>query len=94
MIALTGYADKLRWQIATAGMKNGDLITTTWKIPSIPVKPVVGNSYPVGSLPQGTQICLLQKYANKVSTDAGDLTFYNENTYGTIVRKVGYYNHI
>ena len=33
MIALTGYDDKLRWQIATSEMKEGDLITTSWKIP-------------------------------------------------------------
>lgn len=60
MIALTGYDNKLRWQIATSSMKAGDLIRTTGKIPSNPVKPVEGDSYPLGALPLGTQICLVQ----------------------------------
>ena len=89
MIALTGYNDILRWQIATVGMKEGDLITTTWKIPKIPVKPIVGNSYPLGALPAGTQVCLVQKYHDVVAKERQDLYFYNENTSGTLIRKVG-----
>ena len=50
-------------------MKEGDLITTTWKIPKIPVKPIEGNSYPLGALPTGTQVCLVQKYHDKNSID-------------------------
>ncbi len=38
----------------------GDLIHTSGRIPSIPVKPVLGNSYPLGALPVGTEICLVQ----------------------------------
>ena len=88
MIALTGYNDILRWQIATVGMKEGDLITTTWKIPKIPVKPIVGNSYPLGALPTGTQVCLVQKFHDVVAKVCQDLYFYNENTSGTLIRKV------
>jgi len=94
MIALTGYKDKLRWQIATEGMKEGDLITTTWKIPKIPVKPIEGNSYPLGALPTGTQVCLVQKYHDKRPDETKaiikpEMYFYNESTYGLIKNKVG-----
>ena len=87
---LTGYNDTLRWQIATSGLKEGDLITTTWKIPKIPVKPVIGNSYPLGALPTGTQVCLLQKYHDTVVKSEKDLYFYNENSSGTLLKKVCY----
>jgi len=89
MIALTGYDDKLRWQIATSGMKEGDLITTTWRIPKIPVKPIEGNSYPLGALPSGTRVCLLQKYHDSVAKSEKDLYYYNENTSGTLLKKLG-----
>jgi len=87
MIALTGYDDKLRWQIATVGMKEGDLITTSFEIPEIPIKPENGNSYPLGALPIGTTICLLQKFPDAKSND--DIFFKNANECGTIVRKIG-----
>ena len=105
-IALTGYGDRLRWQIATSDMKEGDLLTTTWKIPKIPVKPIAGNSYPLGeclrrfdlllafqmayfsifipgALPTSTKVCLVQKYPF-----GQDVMFYNERSFGTIVKKV------
>lgn len=94
MIALTGYNDKLRWQIATAGMQEGDLITTTTRIPTIPVKPVPGNSYPLGALPTGTQVCLVQKYPHKpvslmpVHPLQPDVLYFQENAFATIQRKV------
>jgi len=40
----------------------GDLIRTSWKIPTMPVKPIEGDSYPLGALPVGTTICLVQWY--------------------------------
>ena len=48
---LEGYGNHMRWQIATANMKVGDLLTTTTKIPPNPVRPVEGNGYPLGALP-------------------------------------------
>lgn len=59
-LAMTGYGDKLRWQIATGNMKVGDLIRSTTEIPEMTVKPLEGNSHPLGALPVGTQICLVQ----------------------------------
>ena len=59
-LALTGYADKLRWQLATTNMKAGDLIRSTTEIPEMAVKPLEGNSHPLGALPVGTEICMVQ----------------------------------
>ncbi len=39
----------------------GDLITTSAVIPDLAVKPVEGNGYPLGALPVGTTICLVQQ---------------------------------
>ena len=86
MLALTCHGDKLRWQLALTQMKEGDLITTTGLIPDIPLKPVVGNSYPVGALPMGTQICLMQCYPG---SDYPDIYFQTNWSSGQIVRKVG-----
>ena len=72
-------------------MKEGDLITTTWRIPKIPVKPIEGNSYPLGALPSGTRVCLLQKYHDSVAKSEKDLYYYNENTSGTLLKKVCVY---
>jgi large subunit ribosomal protein L2 len=65
-------------------MKAEDLITTTWKIPTIPVKPVEGNSYPLGALPVGTEVCLVQWYP-----DSSEINVYNEEDSAKIVRKLG-----
>ena len=48
-LAMTGYGEKLRWQIATTNMKVGDLIRSTTEIPGITVKPLEGNSHPLGN---------------------------------------------
>ena len=60
-LAMTGYADRLRWQIATTNMKAGDLIRSTTEIPEMTVKPLEGNSHPLGALPVGTEICMVQQ---------------------------------
>ena len=59
-LALTGYGDKLRWQLATTNMKAGDLIRSTTEIPDLTVKPLEGNCHPLGALPVGTEICMVQ----------------------------------
>ena len=59
-LALTGYGEKMRWQIATSSMEIGDLIRTSGKIPPNPIRPKEGDSHPLGALPPGTDICLVQ----------------------------------
>ena len=59
-LALTGYGEKMRWQIATSNMEIGDLIRTSAKIPLNPIRPKAGDSHPLGALPVGTQICMVQ----------------------------------
>ena len=86
LLALTCHMDKLRWQIATSTMRTGDLITTTALIPDIPIKPATNNSYPVGALPIGTQISLLQMYPE---SDYPDIMFRTNENPGVVARKVG-----
>ena len=38
----------------------GDLVRSSCKIPAMPVKPIEGDSYPLGALPTGTLVCLVQ----------------------------------
>jgi len=66
-IALTGYDDKLRWQVATSKQQNGDLIRTFTDIPKNPVKPKEGDSHPVGALPIGTTICQVEAWPGEGS---------------------------
>ena len=74
----------MRWQIATANMKAGDLLTTTTKIPPNPVRPVEGNGYPLGALPVGADICMVQWYP-----DSDEIKIFNSEEFVKIVRKVG-----
>lgn len=84
MIALTGYENNLRWQIATEGMKAGDLIRTSCQIPNLPVKPVPGDSHPLGALPIGATVCLVQWHP-----DSDEVKLYKERDFATIIRHVG-----
>ena len=59
-LALTGYGEKMRWQIATSTMQIGDLIKTSGKIPINPIRPKEADSHPLGALPIGTEVCLVQ----------------------------------
>ena len=60
MITMTGWQDKLRWQVATDKMKEGDIIRTYTTIPENPIRPVEGDSHPLGALPLGTTVCQVQ----------------------------------
>ena len=62
MICMTGWQDKLRWQVATDKMKLGDIIRTYTTIPKNPIRPVEGDSHPLGALPMGTTVCLVEKW--------------------------------
>jgi len=84
MIALTGHGSHLRWQVATSEMKEGDLITTSNKIPKNPVKPVLGNGYALGALPVGTDVCQVQWLP-----DSDEVKVYDAEQFVKIIRKVG-----
>ena len=84
MIALTGHGAHVRWQIATAGLEEGQLIRTSNVIPDNPVKPIEHNSYPLGALPIGTEVCLVQP-----KLDSTDYVMFQEaKSYGKILRKM------
>lgn len=61
-IALTGYGDKMRYQIATNKMKQGDIVRTHTDIPENPIRPAEGDSHPLGALPLGTTICQIEAW--------------------------------
>jgi len=61
-IMMTGYGTHLRWQVATDQVKEGDLIRTHTAIPVNPIRPVEGDSHPLGALPQGTTVCLVETW--------------------------------
>jgi len=83
MIFLTGYEDKLRWQIATTNVKEGDIIRTYTEIPRNPIRPVVGDAHPIGALPLGTEVCLVESWPG----EGARLALHAEQS-STILRKV------
>jgi len=82
-IALTGYGDKLRWQIATNKMKQGDLIRTFTDIPTNPIRPKEGDSHPLGALPIGTTVCQIESWPGE-----GAYFMLNAEDEAKIIRKV------
>ena len=84
MIAMTGWSDKLRWQIATDKMKEGDIIRTHTNIPKNPIRPLEGDSHPLGALPLGTVVCLVEKWPGE-----GAWFAKNAEENAKILRKVG-----
>lgn len=83
-ICLTGYGDKLRWQIATDKLKEGDLIKTYTEIPRNPIRPVEGDAHPIGALPLGSTVCLVEGWPGEGARFAKKA---DENC--TVLRKVG-----
>jgi large subunit ribosomal protein L2 len=51
-----------RYIIATENLKVGDMIRTFGEIPRIPVRPKEGDAHPLGALPQGTIVCLIEMH--------------------------------
>jgi len=84
MICLTGYDEFMRWQIATTTMKPGDIISTYTDIPDIPIRPKEGDSHPLGALPLGTMVCLVEAWPGE-----GTSLMRNAEESAKIMRKVG-----
>jgi len=61
-ITMTGWEDNLRWQVATDKIKEGDIIRTYTTIPVNPIRPVEGDSHPLGALPLGTTVCQVEMW--------------------------------
>ncbi|CAH8478472.1 unnamed protein product [Dicrocoelium dendriticum] len=59
-IALVASGEVKRWIVATENMRPGDVIVQHVDIPYIPVNPREGDAYPVGALPAGTTVCLVE----------------------------------
>jgi len=84
MITMTGWEDKLRWQVATDKIKEGDIIRTFTEIPLNPIRPVEGDSHPLGALPIGTTICQVEKWPGE-----GAWFAVNAEENAKILRRVG-----
>ncbi|ODM95547.1 39S ribosomal protein L2, mitochondrial [Orchesella cincta] len=70
-VALVGYADKLRYIIATENMKPGDIIKTSNEITKIAVRANEGDAYPLGkggyfARAAGTCCKILRKIGQRV----------------------------
>ncbi|ODM87263.1 39S ribosomal protein L2, mitochondrial [Orchesella cincta] len=83
-VALVGYADKLRYIIATENMKPGDIIKTSNEITKIAVRANEGDAYPLGSLPVNTIICCVEIHAGE-----GGYFARAAGTCCKILRKIG-----
>lgn len=60
LIALVASGTIKRWIVATTSMRPGDVVCSHVNIPVIPVIPKEGDAYPIGALPVGTTICLIE----------------------------------
>ncbi|KAG0714054.1 39S ribosomal protein L2, mitochondrial [Chionoecetes opilio] len=83
-IALVATGDNLRYLLASDNMKKGDLIRTSGYIPRIPVRPKEGDAYPVGALPQGTQV-----HCVEIVPGDGARMVKAAGTSGLVMRKIG-----
>lgn len=81
-VALVGYGDQLKYIIATENMKPGDLIRSSHFIPRIPIRPREGDSYPLGALPDGTQVHCVQRTPGQLTH-----SIRAAGTFGTILRR-------
>ncbi|CAK9795224.1 39S ribosomal protein L2, mitochondrial [Anthophora plagiata] len=81
-VALTGSGRELQYILATVNMKVGDIIHTHRGIPPYPIRPMEGDSYPLGALPKGTLVNCVEKYPGK-----GGCLIHAAGTFGTIMRK-------
>lgn len=81
-VALVASGDEMKYILATANMKPGDLIKTSKFIPRIPVRASEGDAYPLGALPQSTQVHCIEK-------SPGEARHYVHaaGSYATIIRK-------
>jgi len=61
-IALVGCGAHQRYIIATTDMKAGKVIRANNYIPDIPGRGVVGDSYALGALGNGTMVCCVEKF--------------------------------
>lgn len=59
-LALVADSERKRWILATEGIQVGDIIRTYSELPRNPVRAKIGDAHPIGALPIGTKIHLLE----------------------------------
>jgi len=81
-IALVGAGSHLRYIIATTTMNMGDVIKSTSHIPEIPGPGKPGDSFSLGALANGTEICCVERFP-------GEGAFYlmGAGNKGTVLRR-------
>ncbi|KAF5401864.1 39S ribosomal protein L2 mitochondrial [Paragonimus heterotremus] len=81
-LALVASGEVKRWIVATKNMQPGDIVRSHVEIPFIPVSPREGDAHPVGALPAGTTVCLVE-----LRPGEGALRCRAAGTSATIIRR-------
>ena len=61
----------MRWRIAPHGVKVGDVLETTLSLEDGVTELKQGNSHPIGCLPIGTPVCLINETKDQIKYKAG-----------------------
>lgn len=64
-LALVADHERMRWIFASEGVQVGDIIRTYSEIPRNPVRAKLGDAHPIGALPVGTYIHLVETEPGK-----------------------------
>jgi len=82
-IALVGSGSHLRYILATSTMMRGDVIRSSNHIPEIPGRGVPGDSYALGALANGTEVCHIEQFP-------GQGAFYHlrQGAFGEVKRRL------
>uniref|UniRef100_A0A1B6D0A1 Uncharacterized protein n=2 Tax=Clastoptera arizonana TaxID=38151 RepID=A0A1B6D0A1_9HEMI len=83
-IALVAGDKQMKYYLATANMKAGDLIRTSEYIPRNAVAAKEGDAFPLGALPMGTVVCCVEK-----NPDGGGYYAHAAGTFCTLMRRLG-----
>ncbi|VDP80435.1 unnamed protein product [Echinostoma caproni] len=81
-LALVASGEVKRWIVATSNMRPGDIIRSHVDIPLIPVDPRNGDAHPVGALPVGTTVCLVE-----LEPGMGAVRCRTAGTSATVIRR-------
>ncbi|XP_076241401.1 mitochondrial ribosomal protein L2 [Calliopsis andreniformis] len=81
-VALVGHGKELKYILAPANLKVGDIIKTHQGIPRNPVRAYDGDAYPLGALTAGTMVHCVEKYPG-----LGGFLIHAAGTFGTVLRK-------
>uniref|UniRef100_A0A0B6ZBS6 Uncharacterized protein n=1 Tax=Arion vulgaris TaxID=1028688 RepID=A0A0B6ZBS6_9EUPU len=83
-LAVVAGGNRKRYILASENMKTGDLIETSGQLTTMTVQAKEGDAHPVGSLPLGTIVHNIERYAGQ-----GGMVALAAGTSGVYLRKIG-----